>query len=698
MISKQADGSFSFARSGERLKRALQAEPLRGRLNGSEDTSVFLDLGADESVVTGRTEEEQDASFDAQKAFGLLDNLMNCGHYDSPVRTTQELSKIAKDLFGTRSTGFALILVLRTTEDGRPVLSATYDDIVETASGLSLRAVASQFYLPPGNGLFPCGGVPQDCNDQGAMLSPPHMRFFVQGSAPTNEVNPSAHPWTTAVKDCTPSGVITELLTVGANAGKSVSMRFVAASAKDKERHDQPWGKSPALFFACNDRVLDLKPTTENLSAGLNECEKSKTSNQYRGWKQLKELCGDLQKGTKSHIKAGNMNKGNTIMKQSDLERYTSAQRRWLMGVGIIAIVRVDHLQLDPTKTRFSQNEERKEIKHAVFKEMIRWAQTAVPADLPYEVKEEVAASPKPASAQKGSGAAYGGGNKSAGLTPTAAAPGKAAAGAQGLSDKAMLLAKAKAAADAVERKGKRKVAEGDDSSDDDEGDGKLPPVHTGAAAKKIRETPAGGGIAAGSPRRAPLPCSMKAHTVGASAAGAPPETSLLRTGATTRATGAAAPVATKVAASVAPPRAGAGIVPLAATRSAAPGAPMALDVVDCIRDFMLANNLSNNSALQKLCTDLSQKLGQLDVDTKSELSLLRTELKKVRAESAEKVKEMRMDRDEKLAAVGSTPEQAAQKVEELKDLRARLAEAERRCDDALRLAEQRLQQLQLYN
>jgi len=77
MISKQADGSFSFARSGERLKRALQAEPLRGRLNGSEDTSVFLDLGADESVVTGRTEEEQDASFDAQKAFGLLDNLMN---------------------------------------------------------------------------------------------------------------------------------------------------------------------------------------------------------------------------------------------------------------------------------------------------------------------------------------------------------------------------------------------------------------------------------------------------------------------------------------------------------------------------------------------------------------------------------------------------------------------------------------------
>ena len=136
--------------------------------------------------------------------------------------------------------------------------------------------------------------------------------------------------------------------------------------------------------------------------------------------------------------------------------------------------------------------------------------------------------------------------------------------------------------------------------------------------------------------------------------------------------------------------------MPLSATR--APGAPMTLEVVDCIRDFMLANNLPNNSALQKLCNDLSQKLGQLDVDTKSELSLLRTELKKVRAESAEKVKEMRTDRDEKLAAVGSTPEQAAQKVEELKDLRARLAEAERRCDDALRLAEQRLQQLQLYN
>jgi len=689
VISKQADGCFSFARSGEQLKSALKKHPV-SELDGSEDTSVFLDLDVAGRVVVGSTPELRRASIDAQMAFGLVDQLMSCGHYDSPVRTTQELSKIATDLFDTRSTstGFALVLILRKTEDGRSVLSATDDDIMETASGQLLQAVAAQFYLPPGNSLFPCRGVLQDRDEQGAVLMPPHMRFFVQG----NEVNLSAHPWTTAVQKpgCTPSGAITVPLTVGANAGKSVSMRFVAASAEDKERHDQPWGKSPALFFACNDRVLDLKPTTENLSAGLSECEKSKANYPYRGWGQLKELCeGDLAavRSPKSNINEGSFHKGKTIMKQTDLERYTSAQRRWLMGVGIIAIVRVDHLQLDPTKTRFSQSEEYKEIKHTVFKEMIRWAQKAMPADLPYEVKEEVAALPMP---QKGSGAASGGGKKPAILTPTAA-PGKAAA------RKALMLPKAAAAA-AVDRKGKRKVSEGDGSSDDNERDGEQPSALTGAAAKKAREMPARGGGAAGSPHSAPLPTAARTGG-GATAAAAPPETFPLHTGATTRAAGAAAPT---VAASVAPPRAG--VAPLDATR--APRArTLEKMVADWMHDIKLAEDKSpQNSALQQLCTELKQKLSQLDVVAKSELSNLQlrdqlshlqAELKKVRAERAEEVMEMRADCNKKLAAAGFTPEQAAQKVTELEDLRAKLAVAEQERDDAQQKAERYYQQLQ---
>jgi len=121
----------------------------------------------------------------------------------------------------------------------------------------------------------------------------------------------------------------------------------------------------------------------------------------------------------------------------------------------------------------------------------------------------------------------------------------------------------------------------------------------------------------------------------------------------------------------------------------------MTLEVVDCIRDFMLANNLPNNSALQKLCTDISQKLSQLDVDTNSELSRLRTELKKVRAENADKVREMQADCDKKLVVAGYTPEQAAQKVTELEDLRAKLAVAEQERDDAQEKAERYYQQLQ---
>lgn len=123
------------------------------------------------------------------------------------------------------------------------------------------------------------------------------------------------------------------------------------------------------------------------------------------------------------------------------------------------------------------------------------------------------------------------------------------------------------------------------------------------------------------------------------------------------------------------------------------------------MHDIKLAEDKSpQNSALQQLCTELKQKLSQLDVVAKSELSNLQlrdqlshlqAELKKVRAERAEEVMEMRADCNKKLAAAGFTPEQAAQKVTELEDLRAKLAVAEQERDDAQQKAERYYQQLQ---
>ncbi len=265
------------------------------------------------------------------------------------MRDEVRLLQLAADLFGDRPTGFAIVVpCLHKLPDGEtPLLTPTDDDIVQAAGSgtgvTSLREFCARMYVPREARMFPLSTDKRD----GEVVPAPNMEIYVQGAL----VDTQQHPWLRALaKECEPSTRASLLLTVGANRQKRMALRFVAAHTKDRERHAQPWGKSPAIFLASYDRHLDILPKTYDLAEPLSELQKSISGRQALGWKQLKHLCGDVKRDANANINDGMDHKGPLILRKADWSCLTVSQRRWVFGVGIVALVRVDHLPLDPVR------------------------------------------------------------------------------------------------------------------------------------------------------------------------------------------------------------------------------------------------------------------------------------------------------------------------------------------------------------
>lgn len=267
------------------------------------------------------------------------------------MRSEAQLLRIADDLFGERPSGFAIIiprLHKLPTADGaseRPIMVSDDGDITQLASTsaagvTSLHLFSARMYLPLQVGMFP---LATDVRD-GQPVAQPKMSIYVQDAL----VDVSAHPWCEAVtRGCPPSHRITVHLKVGANRGKRIHLRFVAASKINDERKKQPWGETPAFFQAAYDRQLRATPETRDIKKALTELEKSLSSRPRLGWNELRALCGDSRAGH-VNIRRGLAHDGETIIAASTWEKLSAAERRFVFGVGIISVMRVDHLPLDP--------------------------------------------------------------------------------------------------------------------------------------------------------------------------------------------------------------------------------------------------------------------------------------------------------------------------------------------------------------
>jgi hypothetical protein len=280
------------------------------------------------------------------------------------VRSEAQLLRLANEVFGDMDTGFAVVIprLHKLPNSEQPLLKAvgsdaTDLDIVQAGGAVvgvadaSLHAFCARMYLPAAAELFPLSTD----SVAGAPVAAPHMKFRVQSRQVNLQCTNRGHAWHAALAEgCTPSPRLTRLLSVGANTARRMTLRFITAHEKEAHRrHSLPWGERPAFFLAAYDRQLDVVPDQRfcDVAAGLAEIEKSLSgAGISRGWKQLKHLCGDMLRSIEANINEGAQHNGAKILAKAQWSQLTGKQRRFCFGVGIIGLLRIDHLPLDPVR------------------------------------------------------------------------------------------------------------------------------------------------------------------------------------------------------------------------------------------------------------------------------------------------------------------------------------------------------------
>jgi hypothetical protein len=280
------------------------------------------------------------------------------------VRSEAQLLHLANEVFADMDTGFAVVVprLHKLPNSEQPLLKAvgsdaTDLDIVQTGGAVvgvadaSLHAFCARMYLPAAAELFPLSTD----SVAGAPVAPPHMRIQVQSRKVDFQCTKRGQAWHAALAHgCAPSLRLTRLLSVGANTAQRMTLRFIAAHKTEAHRrHNLPWGERPAFFLAAYDRQLDVVPDQRfcDVAAGLAALEKSLSGSGISGgWKQLKHLCGDTLRSIEANINEGAQHNGAKILAKAQWSLLTGKQRRFCFGVGIIGLLRVDHLPLDPVR------------------------------------------------------------------------------------------------------------------------------------------------------------------------------------------------------------------------------------------------------------------------------------------------------------------------------------------------------------